>query len=242
MTVVFVHGVPDTAELWDGVIQHLHRSDAVAVRLPGFGSERPAGFHATKESYVDWLIGVLEGFDHEVDLVGHDWGALLTMRVASVAPDLVRGWVAGPAPIDERYVWHDVAQMWQTPEVGEAVMAALTSDRLEAALVADRVPPPLARSAADRVDDVMKACILDLYRSAVDMGREWAPELTHANPNGLLLWGVHDPFASIELGERVAGAAGVPIMAVDTGHWWPAEIPQDAARIIERHLESVVAT
>ena len=40
MTVVFVHGSPETAELWDPLRAVLSR-DAVALSLPGFGAPRP---------------------------------------------------------------------------------------------------------------------------------------------------------------------------------------------------------
>ena len=32
--------------------------------------------------------------------------------------------------VDREYVWHDLAQMWQTPEVGEQVMEAMIGDAL----------------------------------------------------------------------------------------------------------------
>ena len=84
MTVVFVHGVPDTQHVWDAVVSRLDRRDVVRVSLPGFGSPAPAGFSATKEAYVDWLIGQLTALPSPIDIVGHDWGALLTVRVMSL--------------------------------------------------------------------------------------------------------------------------------------------------------------
>jgi pimeloyl-ACP methyl ester carboxylesterase len=49
MTVIFVHGVPETSALWEGVRAHLD-GDSIAVDLPGFGTPRPAGFGATKDA------------------------------------------------------------------------------------------------------------------------------------------------------------------------------------------------
>jgi pimeloyl-ACP methyl ester carboxylesterase len=60
MPTVFVHGVPETAALWDALRAKLDREDSVALSLPGFGCARPAGVSATKEAYVDWLIRELE--------------------------------------------------------------------------------------------------------------------------------------------------------------------------------------
>jgi pimeloyl-ACP methyl ester carboxylesterase len=49
--------------------------------------------------YVDWLIARLEEIGSPVDLVGHDWGPALTVRVASPRPDLVRTRAGGDAVI-----------------------------------------------------------------------------------------------------------------------------------------------
>ncbi len=60
MTAVFVHGVPDTYEVWNRLRAKLSRTDVIALALPGFGSPLPEGFRATKEEYVDWIIAQIE--------------------------------------------------------------------------------------------------------------------------------------------------------------------------------------
>jgi pimeloyl-ACP methyl ester carboxylesterase len=82
VTVVLVHGLPETSEIWSPLRERLDRN-AVAVALPGFGTARPDGFTATKDAYADWLAETLNRVDRPVDVVGHDVGALLAMRVAS---------------------------------------------------------------------------------------------------------------------------------------------------------------
>src|ERR1700693_2588194 len=138
MPAVLVHGVPDTAQLWDGVRAHLERADVVTPRLPGVASPLPPGFDATKEAYVGWLVEQIEAIGEPVDLVGHDWGSLLVPRVVSIRPDLIRTWAAGSGTVDRAYVWHDLAQMWQTPEVGEQIMDAMVGDALVDALADQR--------------------------------------------------------------------------------------------------------
>jgi pimeloyl-ACP methyl ester carboxylesterase len=59
MPVLFVHGVPDTHRVWTALLARVGRSDAIVLSLPGFGGPVPAGFDATKEAYVDWLLGEL---------------------------------------------------------------------------------------------------------------------------------------------------------------------------------------
>jgi pimeloyl-ACP methyl ester carboxylesterase len=96
MTAVLVHGVPETPAVWEPLRAHLRRADVAALELPGFGSPRPEGFAATKEAYVGWPAGELERADGPVDLVGHDWGGALVVRLVSTRPELVRSAMATP--------------------------------------------------------------------------------------------------------------------------------------------------
>src|SRR4030067_3332249 len=98
MTVVFVHGIPETSEIWSPLRQVLNR-DSIAVALPGFGTTRPEGFTGTKDAYAEWLADVLKGVENPVDVVGHDLGALLTMRVASGMDVRLRSWTGDVANI-----------------------------------------------------------------------------------------------------------------------------------------------
>src|SRR5688572_20872542 len=173
MPAVLVHGVPDTHRMWDRMRAHLSRRDVVAVSLPGFGVTLPPGFTPTKEGYVDWLVAEIERLGVPVDLVGHDWGSLLVQRVVSIRPDLIRTWACGDGPVDAEYVWHDMAQRWQTPDVGEALMEMMTEQTLAEGLPTAGVPPEIAVEVARHVDATMRECILRLYRSAVRVGAEW---------------------------------------------------------------------
>ncbi len=62
-----------------------------------------------------------------MDLVGHDWGCILTLRVASCAPDLVRTWAGGNGPVDSAYVWHPLAKIWQDQVEGDRFHARTAS-------------------------------------------------------------------------------------------------------------------
>jgi pimeloyl-ACP methyl ester carboxylesterase len=118
----------DTTRVWSPLRAQLGRDDVTALALPGFGNRAPAGFPAAKEAYIEWLQRELAAIRGPIDLVGHDWGALLVVRAVSLEPGRVRTWAAGGAPLDPEYVWHAAAQRWQTPEVGEQVMARITPD------------------------------------------------------------------------------------------------------------------
>jgi pimeloyl-ACP methyl ester carboxylesterase len=231
MPAVLIHGVPDTPALWDDVRAHLSRDDVLTPALPGFDAPVPAGFDATKEAYAAWLTGELEAVGEPVDLVGHDWGSILVQHVASQRPDLIRTWAAGSGPVDRDYVWHDMAQMWQTPEVGEQVMEAMTGDALAVAL-AEAIGPERAAAVGSHVDDTMKDCILKLYRSATDGFAEWHDDVDHvlSTRPGLGLWGADDAYVTGEFGERLAQRTGARlVMFSDSGHWWPVTKPGEVA-------------
>ncbi|MGH8836265.1 MAG: alpha/beta fold hydrolase, partial [Actinomycetes bacterium] len=125
MTAMFVHGAPETSVLWDGVRARLD-TDSVAVALPGFGNPRPVGFPATKDAYAEWLAGALAQLDGPLDVVGHDWGALLVLRVATAFPlPALRSWVVDVAPnFHPDFEWHPRARLLQTPGAGEQAMKA----------------------------------------------------------------------------------------------------------------------
>ncbi|MFW6413357.1 MAG: alpha/beta fold hydrolase [Oceanicaulis sp.] len=242
MTVLFIHGVPDTHRLWDAVIAALPDGDHRCLDMPGFGRAVPDGFSCTMDGYAAWLEGELdkavEDAGGPVHLVGHDWGGLLVQRVAGLHPQKVASWTAGGVAIDEGYVWHDVAQIWQTPGAGEDLMAAMDAYAFAAALVDARVPEAAARETAAGGDDTMKAAILTLYRSAVTIGRDWASSIAGlgtAGP-GLVLWGEHDPYASVAVGERLAARTGARFhMFDDCGHWWPLERAEETAAMLKAH-------
>lgn len=230
MPAVFVHGVPDTPLVWDPILAELDRDDVVALQLPGFGCLRPDGFAATKEAYVEWLVAELAAIEGPIDLVGHDWGSLLTQRVASLRVPRLRSWAAGNGPVDRTYVWHDMAQLWQTPEVGEQIMRdAVSPEALRPMFESEGFTPEAAAAEAAAVDDTMKACILELYRSAVDVGAEWADDLDRIEAPGLVLWATDDPFVGFELGERLAARTGARLVPLDSTHWWPTQRPVEAA-------------
>jgi pimeloyl-ACP methyl ester carboxylesterase len=240
MPAVLVHGVPERAAVWDPIRSQLVRDDVVALELPGFGGERPDGFGATKDEYVAWLVGELErrAGDGPVDLVGHDWGGGFVVRLVSTRPDLVRSWVSDAATLGHPEMrWHAIATIWQTPGAGEEFFEqqlALPIEQRAATFEMFGVPPDLASEMAGWVDGRMADCILALYRSALDVGRDWSPDFHDIGPPGLVVLPAADPLVSADLARASAAQAGAAIVELEgLGHWWMLEDPKRGAAVLE---------
>ena len=111
MTIVLVHGNPETEAIWDDLVPHLRSDDVVRLSPPGFGSVIPSGFDCSTDAYRDWLASELTKLTQPIDLLGHDWGGGHVMRIAMERPGLIRSWTSDILGcFDADYVWHDMAR------------------------------------------------------------------------------------------------------------------------------------
>lgn len=240
MPAFFVHGAPDTHHVWDPIRRQLPSNDSIAVDLPGFGCEVPSGFNATKEAYVDWLIARIEEVGAPVDIVGHDWGCVLSLRVASLRPDLIRSWAAGDGPLNADYTWHPLATIFQTPGAGEEYLRNFDPAQFEQVLLDDGVPPDYAAEVPARVDATMGECLLKLYRSALTVGADWQPGLANVKARGLVIWGSHDRSVPVENADVLARDTNArDVLKLDAGHWWPVQKPAQVAAALVEHWAGV---
>ena len=242
MTVVFVHGNPETSAVWGPLIDALGRDDIVTLSPPGFGAPLPDGFDPTYLAYRDWLEQELERIEGPIDLVGHDWGGGHVVNVAMHRPDLIRSWVSDIVGVfDPEYVWHDAAQIWQTPGACEEYVAAMLSGTPEeriAAVSAMGVGPEIAPALVAAQNADMGAAILRLYRSAAQpvlAEAGVALENAAARP-GLAILATEDHYVgSYELRRRAADRAGARTEVLDgLGHWWMIEDPARGAEVLTR--------
>jgi pimeloyl-ACP methyl ester carboxylesterase len=239
MPVVLVHGVPETHHLWDDLRTHLARVQSIAVALPGFGNPAPDGFAASMDDYAAWLIAELEAVGEAVHLVGHVWGGILTLRVASLRPDLLTSWASDALGVfDPSFQWHALAKVWQTPGAGEDFMTGLETmtvhDRAST-FVPFGVPQAKAEEMASWWDTTMARCILALYRSATDVAGSWGSALDGTKVPGLALRPGEDPFADGAAIKRVLARTGArPVTLDGLGHWWPLQDPARGAEVLER--------
>lgn len=235
---LFLHGVPDSPAIWRPLLAALDLGDMpVAVpALPGFTAPLPAGFPATKEAYADWAVGEAEVLFAEhgpIDIVGHDWGALITQRAAMLRPDLFRSWAVSNAVIDPDYRGHRLARIWNTPVLGEIFMALSTPAKLAEGLAAAGMPADIAaEEAAQWANKDKRRAILKLYRSAkgLSFAHDWALDIGKLPANGALVWGAGDPYVELSVAERFAANTGTPLTVIEgAGHWAIAERPHAVA-------------
>lgn len=241
--IVFLHGVPETAAIWRKLQSAVGRP-SVALELPGFGCARPDGFAATKDAYVEWVLAQIAAHDEPVDLVGHDWGAGITYGIATRHPEAnVRSWAADVSAIMRPdYVWHDFAQVWQTPGEGEAFVEAQNSMPTEERaqlFVGLGVPHDDALEMAGASDATMGSCILDLYRSATpNPHAHWGPWSKTTAP-GLVINPLGDPFDDPEGSKEMAAVLGARHATIDASHFWPYEAPDQAATVLTAFWDSL---
>lgn len=239
MTVVLVHGNPETEAIWAPLRAELGRDDVVCLSPPGFGAPIPGDFGATVLEYRDWLIGELETFGEPVDLVGHDWGGGHVVNVAMTRPDLLRSWTSDAVGLfAPDYVWHPLARSWQTPGEGERAVAVFSAP------FAERVDLFLGRGNDREIAEVlaagqtaeMAAAVLALYRSAAQpvMAQLGQGLAGAARRPGLCLVATADQaMGSVGLRTRAATTAGARVVVLEgLSHWWMLQDPGQGARVL----------
>jgi pimeloyl-ACP methyl ester carboxylesterase len=227
--VVLVHGVPETPAVWGpSAPSGCRRPPASRIWLP-----RPKGFGATKEEYVDWLVGELDRLHADGPSI---WWAMtgaagLVVRVVSTRPDLVRSWVTDAASVgDADFEWHEFTRIWQTPGAGEDFFERRLARPVAKRGVFEQFGVPHHQAVAmTGLDPTMAECILALYRSAVDVGREWAPDFRDVPAPGLVVVPSEDPFLSADSARNAATRAKASVAELaGLGHWWMLQDPAQA--------------
>jgi pimeloyl-ACP methyl ester carboxylesterase len=228
--VLFLHGNPDTHELWDGVIGRMKaQCRCLAPDLPGFGlSGEPIGFDCSLRGLAGWVDGLVEalGVTEPLDLVVHDFGGLFGLAWAVSHPGKVRRIGIMNTMFFPDYRWHFWARVWRRRWLGELSFALNTKRGMvmEMRRGSKGLPAAYAERAYDLISPAMRRMVLRLYR-ALD------PDLLHGWQDGLrslmartpacVLWGDLDPYIDKQFAERF-GASEVWHFP-DAGHWLPVE-------------------
>jgi pimeloyl-ACP methyl ester carboxylesterase len=238
---LFLHGNPDSADLWDQLIELLSpKFRCLAPDLPGFGrSPAPADFDCSLEnmaSFVDGLVQAI-GITERLNLVVHDFGGPYGFAWAIRRHWKVKRIAAINTLFFSDYRWHPWARIWRTPLLGEVSMALMNRWLFTRALrrSSPRLPVDHIREVYARLTPPMKRMILRLYRATDPENFTWWEDhlrsLTARVP-ALVLWGDQDPYIPKRFADRFGARQVIHFPAY--GHWLPAEAPAKVAEHLLR--------
>jgi hypothetical protein len=147
---------------------------------------------------------------------------------------------------DPDYVWHELAQGWQQPEVGEKLVDAMVNGPVQERLSRWQgfgITREVAEGMIAGQNEEMGRCILALYRSAVqpalrELG-EYLPSAA-ARPGLALLATEDNVVGTDEMRHRQAARAGAQVAALEgLGHWWMVQDPARGAKVLTEFWASV---
>lgn len=241
--VLFLHGNPDTGDMWSGVIGRMGDGfRCIAPDLPGFGrSGVPVSFDCSLDGLARFVGEFVDsaGLVEPLDMVGHDFGGTFALAWAIKNPTRVRRIGILNTNFFSDYRWHIWARIWRTPVLGELSMALM--NRATFIQQMRRDSPGLSeahlRDTYARITPTMKRMVLRLYR-ATDSANyaAWEPGLKDlmGRVPACVLWGDGDPYIEPRFADRF-GAREVHHFA-QHGHFLPVEAPEEVAQRLKAFL------
>ena len=244
---LFLHGVPDSADLWKPVVEQAKsRFTCYTTDLPGMHrSGVPKSFSFELKHYGQYVNQLLEaaGIKEPVTLVAHDWGGIYAMSFACQFPEKVKRFVGASFPFSHLYRWHPWAAVWRTPVLGELSM--LMMNKLVFNWELKRGGPLLTQAQIDETYDgkvdrlAPRMTILKMYRSATP--RLFLPFQCMLDDLAKrcdihLIWGLKDKYVPTHMAALMHPVSSK--MLPDVGHWVPLEAPDAFAEVLLGTLKS----
>jgi pimeloyl-ACP methyl ester carboxylesterase len=256
--VVLLHGFPETWRCWIRQLPALVQAGCRVIVPDQRGynlSDKPKGIKAYRvDTLAEDILGLIDALDYEkVNLVGHDWGALVAWMLAVKHPERLHrlGIINVPHPaVMWQFLRRDLEQMrrslyalfFQLPWLPEMILRA-RDWRLAASALCRT-----SRENAFTEEDIEKykeawsqpgamTAMLNWYRAAA---RD-RPQLTddmRIRARALILWGVND----VALSRRMARPSldycedGRLIFFPEATHW----VQREEAEEVNRHLLELV--
>ncbi|MBC7640670.1 MAG: alpha/beta fold hydrolase [Rhodoferax sp.] len=249
--VVLLHGFPQHAGCWDGVLPGLHDLGlrTLAVNQRGYGqSSAPdnTSEYALDRLVRDVLAVIDAGGATDVVLVGHDWGAIVAWAVAAVHPQRVSALVAVSVPHPRAFggalresadqqARSAYIQLFRDPDKAASVLLTDDARRLRAMFAG--VPP-------DRINDYVTpllapgALIGPLRWYAAMLGPEFAQVPAVGVPT-TFVWSDADVAVSRDAADACATWVTGTYARVDLSgisHWVPDQAPQAVVDAVSAHL------
>lgn len=226
--IVFVHGIPNTSDLWLASIKRLsERFRCIAFDLPGFGASRAIGepFDLALRNRGAFVAGVLDaaGVDAPCRLVAHDAGGTFAIPFVADYPSRVDRALFCITTMHPSFVWSRLGQRSRQPLLGE--LHAAFESKEDIAKRQRAIAPHLSQEAIEnmlrRHDGSMKRAILDFYRNTNTAEYPyWQGRFERAIAGKPIhvIWGAHNPGNGEETARRSFPGAKVTVYP-DAGHW-----------------------
>lgn len=248
-TVVFLHGIPGSAETWRSVASSLtDRFHVVVPDLRGFGHSAPPTDDYYLDAQADAVAALLAGLGVEdCSLVAHDFGGPVAVTLLQRAPDrhVSRLVLSATNLFTDTHVPPPL-RLAGVPLLGDLVFRLFVGNRLGLRLLYRQA---VVRRETFRWRDFRRHLTRSgvsftrriFQRSLADLpGNYGAVEASLATLDCpvLVLWGDEDPFFAVAVGERTADAIPDADLQVvtGTGHFVPEECPDEVAAAVGAFL------
>jgi pimeloyl-ACP methyl ester carboxylesterase len=252
--VILLHGFPEFWYGWRKQIPALVEAGCRVI-IPdqrGYNlSDKPQGIKNYKIStLVDDIVGLIDALDYEkVNLVGHDWGAVVTWMLANKFPGRVHKLSILNAPhpaVMRRFLMRDPEQIrrswyiffFQLPWLPEAGMRRDNWRGAERALRGSDKIHTFTNEDIEKYKEAWSqpgamTAMLNWYRAALRDGIQM-PQYPRIKVRTLMMWGMKD----LALSHRMARPSmdyvdeGNLILFPEATHW----VQRDAAEEVNHYL------
>lgn len=242
--VVLLHGMPTWGYLWSGLLPSLERTRrALVPDLLGFGfSDRRDRFDRSisrqAEAVAAWMAKL--GVD-SADMVGHDIGGGVALRLAAFFPRLVERLVLIDSVCYDSWPIELMLQLGH-PGTHRRLSARALSRVVSLALKGGAINPQAETLEGLLAPYSTEEGKLSLIRAAsaldTNLTMELVPHLPKLRVPTLILWGEDDPFQPLEYGRRLARDLPKARLAVVSRarHFVLLDQPQETAAQLETFL------
>ena len=243
--VILLHGFPDAWFGWDGQIRALAAAGyrVIAPDQRGYNtSDKPKGRqHYQLEILADDIVGLAEALNcRRFNLVGHDFGAMVSWRLAMLYPErllhLVIANVPHPAvmanflhtnPDQMRRSWY--AFYFQLPWLPEILIRASNYRMLSLVMSKSLSAEQLSQYRRAWAQPGAMTCMLNWYRALVWrlLFKESSDEKISVST--MVLWGKQDPHLSYKMAQPSVEMCtrGHLVTFADAAHWVHQDKPQE---------------
>jgi pimeloyl-ACP methyl ester carboxylesterase len=256
--VVLLHGFP---EFWRGWIRQIPALVEAGCRVivpdqRGYNlSDKPKGVkNYSVDILVEDIIGLIDALGYEkVNLVGHDWGAIVAWTLAIKSPERLHklSILNVPHPsVMKRFLQRDLEQMrrswyaafFQLPWIPEVILKANNWHRVEHALRRKNNPQSFTDEDIEKYKEAWSqpnamTSMLNWYRAGARYFGSTSNDVRVKVPT-LMMWGMKD----VALTHRMARPSmdycdeGNLILFPESTHW----VQHDAADEVNHYLTDFI--